>query len=262
MCVQRARTKVNSTQKRWLWLGCPLVSLILGMLLLFDAGAMPPSTPIGHVIGSHFSCVLRAVDLTSTTVVAEAVGNDEKPSAYRFSVVTIGPESTDTLMDSLWDKDHPMAMLSGRVTHEAVGFWSVLAQRSVGNLSLIPMAAAWTPQMSTQVEKALVSKPETIQNAAALPSSIQASLALLRSPEPMRVYWPGVANDMLVVALMVLLGLSLVRVPGWCAAYLHNTQRSRLERGVCPVCGYSLKGLTHSVCPECGQAFETETTTG
>lgn len=258
MGVDRDRATVNSTRKRWLWLGCPLVSLVLGGLLFIDASAMPQTTPIGYVIGSRLGSVPRSDDLMDTMVVAEPVGTDEKPSAYRFSVVTIGPESTDSLMDSLWDEDHPMALLSGQVTDEVVGLWSVLAHRTVGRLSLVPMARAWTPEMSVQVEKALVSKPGTIQNAAQLPSSIQTSLALMRTPEPMRVRWRGVANDMLVVGLMVLLGLSLVRVPGWHAAHLRNRRNSRRNRGLCSACGYSLKGLTISVCPECGQAIEAE----
>ena len=58
--------------------------------------------------------------------------------------------------------------------------------------------------------------------------------------------------------LPLLLVLALAGNSGWCARYWHRRQ-TRAARGLCPACGYDLRGSPapgRGACPECGASVE------
>ncbi len=62
---------------------------------------------------------------------------------------------------------------------------------------------------------------------------------------PLRPIWPGFAiNTVFYAAILWMLF----------AAPFALRRRLRIKRGLCPACGYDLRGSGASVCPECGKA--------
>jgi hypothetical protein len=71
-----------------------------------------------------------------------------------------------------------------------------------------------------------------------------------------RTHWPGVWHDVasaiLAIAFFASLGW-LIEVPSWVRA---GRARVRASKGLCPACGYDLRGLEGIGCPECGTVME------
>lgn len=80
--------------------------------------------------------------------------------------------------------------------------------------------------------------------------------ALRRGPgQRTAMFWPGVAHrvrDWMPIGVSVAGGVALL---GGVTLLTHGfvVRRRVRRRGLCPHCGYDLRGLTAAVCPECGQ---------
>jgi len=61
---------------------------------------------------------------------------------------------------------------------------------------------------------------------------------------PLTPIWPGFAiNTVFYAAILSLPFIAFGRI----------RHRRRIRRGLCPKCGYDLRGRSHAVCPECGR---------
>ena len=70
-------------------------------------------------------------------------------------------------------------------------------------------------------------------------------VVVLINHEPMVIEWPF----LLALAALPLVGIAL-STPFW---VIRSRPRRRAERGICPICGYDLRGNPEgSICPECG----------
>jgi hypothetical protein len=99
------------------------------------------------------------------------------------------------------------------------------------------------------------------------PLAAMAPAWLLGRFTPMNPIWPaiGLATPLLIwtiglitePAALLLIGLASISAACWTIFPARHGRSLRLRsihrRGLCPECGYSLKGLAGGVCPECGQ---------
>ena len=64
---------------------------------------------------------------------------------------------------------------------------------------------------------------------------------------------PVETADLIRIPYWLPTGLFAVLPSSWFVAALRRSRRNRRRRrGLCPTCGYDLRGLTHDRCPECG----------
>lgn len=125
------------------------------------------------------------------------------------------------------------------------GFWAPTRRTHDVRIRLMPMAGEWTLQEEAQVRRlfaAALSGERHVEPAVLTPAGLTTST----------IIWTGVAHNAAALTAFALLILSLAWIPESVRRFRARKRERAIARGVCPNCGYVVRGLPDGVCPECG----------
>ena len=131
------------------------------------------------------------------------------------------------------------------------GFWSWTTERHFRGIVLAPIGGDWSEEQLADARRAIfIESNLSPASWASMQPWTDVAAADIRS---VRVLWGGVAHDALAITLFGALVYSLTGWPAWFAAHPLSRRARRIARGLCPSCGYDLRGIEACLCPECGR---------
>ena len=246
MKPHRQRTRLSPC---WAFLGCPLVSLVLGLLLFANAANMPQTTPVGRFINQpsirgdsvYFIAYLtRAADI-----------QPDQPVNPKYRLLDIDRESSDELTRLLTQNTQPVLEVMIVQHIKTSGIWSAWTTQPQWQLTLSPLNTNRLDIDLTVARKMLLYQRENIVNIDSFSTRFVRALDDITNPPKPTVHWRGLANDLMVLTAWILLGLSIFRWRSWFAQHPLSRTSRRIARNQCPACGYSLHNLPSDTCPEC-----------
>lgn len=223
----------------------PIASLVLAGVLVGDAFTLPrdwDSTLAASVMEALFFVRPLRCHMPSFVYVARL------PDGMR--VIDEDAESWDVLASYLDDGQTPVVICDLVNRTARSGAWSHVRETKFIGIRVYPLSGEWSAGELRGAREVLFS-----EQTRALPCWrwVQHYEGVADADEwSTRLLWGGVAHDGL--ALMTFVGLlySFTGWPAWFAAHPLSRLSRRLARGLCPSCGYDLRGLDSGVCPECG----------
>ncbi|MFG0242672.1 MAG: hypothetical protein ACF8R9_07815 [Phycisphaerales bacterium JB054] len=130
------------------------------------------------------------------------------------------------------------------------GFWSYVYETEHRGVEIQPLTKRWSEDDLVAAREFLFSDQFEDSSSGYWVSSFRDVAAQDRSTH--RILWLGVAHDAFALLTFTALLYSFTGWPAWFAAHPWSRRNRRLLRGLCPECGYDIRGL--STCPECGTA--------
>jgi len=235
---------------RWVFLGCPLVSLVLGLLLFADAANMPHTTPVGRFFKKPITYPDSVFFITSMTPTSKQ--QTAQPLNQKYRLLDIDRESSNELTRLLTQNTLPVAEVRLTRQTKTTGIWSAWTARMQSKLTLEALNEGWTKTDLQDARDRLLSHHDSIANIDSFSARFLSTLDRVRNPEKPILHWQGPTNDLAVLTLWFLLGLSVFRWRAWFALHPFSRTRYRIAKNQCPACGYSLHNLPSDTCPECG----------
>jgi hypothetical protein len=232
--------------RAWLrkWVGNPVASVVLVLALLADA----------------FS--LGRADLLSSWRGPSLFVFSEPPIHYGPEIYAVSgvsglrwvyPEedSWDELSDLLQTKAPPVSQCVFRESYESPAIWAQATDRYTKTLTIIPLTGEWSNAQLNEVREQLFTNPS-------MRPSIRAAMTdwtdlASGNIQETTILWGGVAHNAVAITLFAALLYSLTGWPAWFAAHPLSRRARRIARGLCPSCGYDLRGIEACLCPECGR---------
>lgn len=236
--------------RRWLrrWVGNPIASVVLVAVLVVDAFTLPREwnpTWAGRAVGRVFPSGARINPGGPYTLYIS-----DEPGGMRILDPEV--ESWDELADMLIDDRERVVRWELFRGTARRGVWSHVVETEYEVFLATPMVGRWSEEDLRAARVALFS-----EQAESMPCwRWLASCRSVRESDQWsaRVLWGGVAHDAFAVGVVSLLLYSFTRWPAWFAAHPLSRRSRRLARGLCPACGYDLRGIDAGLCPECGRA--------
>ena len=246
---QPTRGKLRRWARRWI--ANPIASLVLLGVLVGDAFTLPRSpnpTVAGSIVEKTFFDRGR---IRTPTFLSHALYVVHEPEGMR--IIDPNRDSWDDLARLLSTNKTPVAYCEFRDTILRRGVWSHTTERHFRGIGLQPMVGDWTEQDIRRARLELFSARTQslprwawVQGFADVPDTNQTTT---------RVLWTGVAHDSFALFTFAALLYSFTGWRAWFAARPWSRRTRRLAHGLCPCCGYDLRGLPPpGVCPECGHA--------
>ncbi len=213
--------------------------MAMAALLVWQALHLPASTLVGRYTG-------RPV----------AIGTWQPLSRFYLVRQPTGLDLIDTAQESmdgvtrLAAAGAPVVAIEAAHRREIHGVWAGLWERERFEILLIPLTGTWSNTDLAEARRALLAgnlSPHS--NTQPLAGWIDLASVRRRAGT---ILWGGVAQDLLALVAAAVLVVSLRASPRWVSERWWSRAARRRARGLCPVCGYNLRGLEQGVCPECG----------
>jgi len=240
------RAKRDNPVCRWiaLWLGCPLVSIALGLLLFFQIISTPRYTLIGQ-----WTSLDNLVTFAPGGPWACYLVKDENG----LSIIDEGRDSAGEIA-ALLHSSKNIVYITCRSKQTGFGVLYAWTTKRNYHISLSKISGAWTDSELVDSEYALVEYPGSVPG---MSDQLMRWLVLVKDGPKRSVFrWTGPLFDIATILTIFALILSVRGWSAWFAARPWSKRSRRLARGHCPGCGYDLSGNTTGICPECGNTTE------
>jgi hypothetical protein len=238
--------------RAWLrrWVGNPVASVVLLAGLVGDSFTLGRDwryTPLGGPVNAVFGKARTAptvLDPWGPELYVVRSGGD-------FRVIDPSVESWDELSSLLSAGDVPIVACVFTEHNWRRGFWATTSQQHSRRVAMAPTSGDWSDSDLAAARSVLFHQERV---PALTWSSIQPWVDVSEADHrKIRVLWGGVFHDVLALGVLLLLLYSIARWPAWFAAHPLSRRARRIARGLCPSCGYDLRGIEACLCPECGR---------
>lgn len=249
----KRRRRWWGTRWRRRWIANPIASLVLLGMLAGDALTLPRGpypTLAGSIVGSIVPSGRGGVGglRRSGSGGLYVVGDPD-----RMRVIDPNRESWDELSRLLSTDETPVAFCTLQDSTPRRGVWSHTVEDHTMGIWVQPMVGEWTEQDISRARQELFSA-----RTQSLPCWVWvrgfedvADADMTTS----RVLWTGVVHDSIALFAAAALLYSFTGWRSWFASRPWSRQHRRIAHGLCPSCGYDLRGLPRPVsCPECGRS--------
>lgn len=240
------RPRQDNPLYRWivLWVGCPLVSIVLGTLLFFEIIGAPRFTLVGQWTSLE-NLVTYAPDGPWSCYLVK----DEKG----LYIIDEERDSADKIAGLIHSSGN-VVYITCRSQQTGFGMLYAWTTRRLYQISLGQMSGTWTESELNESKYSLVENPGSFLG---MSDRLEGWLVLAKS-EPKRgvFHWTGPLFDVATILTILLLTLSIRGWSVWFASRPWSKRSRRLARGHCPDCGYDLSGNATGICPECGNNTE------
>ena len=233
----------------------PITTVVLGAALLMDLAALPgdPWSPTHSAAGVWFRSHRNANFQGFTLSGPDAIVFKQAQGLHLRNMIT--EPSWGDVATIISDKPADAAVFVGLdQSSRASGFWAITTQTRGFNINA-QFGSAFNEFDKREARELYINEmvsPEWAESPRLLERLRRENFSIST------IVWSGYLHNAVALGVFGLLLVSLVWVPRTPGYFRERRGARRLRRGLCPRCGYPIRGLV--TCPECGAAINSTLT--